>query len=93
MVKISLLRGGKAVKIETHSLAGDRNFAWVENYNFHPLTEDQSNFDDRDNAEFLEDEGQLKHDFAIQLDDFTEFGVNQQDVVTYLYRNYCLKGL
>lgn len=75
-----------------HSLSGDRDFAWVENYNFHPLTPDQKNFDDRDNADFLTEEGQLKYDLAIQLDDFTEFGVNQQDVVSYkqinIFSNY-----
>ena len=81
IVKMSMLRGGKAVKFETHSLSGDKNFSWVENYNFHPLTEDQKNFDDRDAADFLTEEGQLKHDFACQLDDYTEFGVNQQDIV------------
>lgn len=79
---MSMLRGGKAVKIETHSLSGDRNFAWVENYNFHPLTKDQRAFDDRDNSEFLKEEGQLTYDLATQLDDFTEFGVNQQDIVS-----------
>jgi len=83
IVKMSLLRGGKAVKFETHSLSGDRNFSWVENYNFHPLNEDQKNFADRDNADFLSEEGQLKHDLACQLDDYTEYGVNQQDIVVY----------
>jgi len=87
IVKMSLLRGGKAVKVETHSLSGDRMFSWVENYNFHPLTEDQSNFDDRDKADMLTEEGQLKYDFATQLDDFTEYGVNQQDIVIYFLKN------
>jgi len=86
IVKMSMLRGGKAVKVETHSLSGDRNFAWVENYNFQPLTEDQKNFDDRDQAEFLTEEGQLKYDLATQLDNFTEFAVNQQDVVIYFLK-------
>jgi hypothetical protein len=83
---MSLLRGGKAVKFELHSLSGDRNFAWVENYNFHPLTEDQNNFDDRDGADFMADEGQLKYDLACQLDDFTEYSVNQQDIVIYFLK-------
>jgi len=86
IVKMSLLRGGKAVKFELHSLSGDRNFSWVENYNFHPLTEDQTNFDDRDNADFLAEEGQLKYDLATQLDDFTEYSVNQQDIVVYFLK-------
>jgi len=83
---MSLLRGGKAVKVETHSLAADRMFSWVENYNFHPLTEAQDNFDDRDNADFLLEDGQLKHDLAVQLDDFTEWGVNQQDIVIHFLK-------
>jgi len=84
--KIFLLRGGKAVKVEAHSLSGDRDFAWVENYNFHPLTQDQKAFDDRDNADFLTEEGQLKYDLAVQLDDFTEFGVNQQDITLHFLK-------
>lgn len=40
IVNMHLLRTGKAVKVETHTLAGDRNFAWTENYQFHPLTQD-----------------------------------------------------
>lgn len=78
-----LLRGGKAVKFETHTLASDRNHQWVENYNFNPLTADQKNFDDRDEADFLETEGQLKYDLACQLDNYTEYGVTQQDVVSF----------
>ena len=81
IVKMNLIRGGKFVKVETHTLAGDVNFSWIENYNFHPLTIDQKNFDDRDNANFLEEEGQLKYDLACQLDNFMEFAVNQNDQV------------
>jgi len=40
IVKMHLVRGGKFVKFETHTLSSDINFAWTENYNFHPLTED-----------------------------------------------------
>lgn len=83
IVKMHLIRGGKFIKFETHTLAGDVNFAWVENYQFHPLTQDKQNFADRDDADFLTEEGQLKHDLAVQLDNFTEFSVNQQDVTVY----------
>lgn len=69
------------MKFETHTLASDRNMTWVENYNFNPLTADQKNFDDRDEADFLETEGQLKYDLACQLDNYTEYGVTQQDMV------------
>lgn len=36
--KMSLLRGGKVVKIETNTLANDWNTSWVETYQFKPLT-------------------------------------------------------
>jgi len=83
IVTMHLLRGGKFVKFETHTLTGDRNFNWAENYNFHPLTQDMSQFDDRDNADFLTEEGQLKYDLAVQLDDYTEYAVNTQDVTIF----------
>eukprot|EP01016_Furgasonia_blochmanni_P003035 TRINITY_DN1118_c0_g1_i8.p3 TRINITY_DN1118_c0_g1~~TRINITY_DN1118_c0_g1_i8.p3 ORF type:complete len:125 (-),score=29.42 TRINITY_DN1118_c0_g1_i8:196-570(-) len=81
-----LLRGGKAVKIETQSLSGDRFTSWVENFNFHPLQEDQKYFDDKDNAEFLSDEGQLKYELATQLDNLTEMSVTSQDIIIYFMK-------
>eukprot|EP01017_Pseudomicrothorax_dubius_P000193 TRINITY_DN0_c1327_g1_i1.p2 TRINITY_DN0_c1327_g1~~TRINITY_DN0_c1327_g1_i1.p2 ORF type:complete len:134 (-),score=40.54 TRINITY_DN0_c1327_g1_i1:65-466(-) len=83
--RMYLLRGGKSVRIETTTLAGDRNTSWVENFNFHPLTQDQKFFDNRDDAEFLNEEGQLKHELACQLDDLTEFGVNTNDAIIYFH--------
>ncbi len=79
--KLSLLRGGKVLKVERQSLAGDRYCDWVETMYSHPLTQDLINFDDRDNANFLEEEGQLKYDLAVQLDHFQEMGVTSQDTV------------
>eukprot|EP01016_Furgasonia_blochmanni_P003032 TRINITY_DN1118_c0_g1_i4.p2 TRINITY_DN1118_c0_g1~~TRINITY_DN1118_c0_g1_i4.p2 ORF type:complete len:256 (-),score=20.96 TRINITY_DN1118_c0_g1_i4:196-963(-) len=84
--RMYLLRGGKAVKIETQSLSGDRFTSWVENFNFHPLQEDQKYFDDKDNAEFLSDEGQLKYELATQLDNLTEMSVTSQDIIIYFMK-------
>lgn len=69
------------MKVETQSLAGDRFYNWVETMYLHPLTEDLKNFDNRDEAEFLETEGQLKYPLAVQIDHFQEMGVTTQDVV------------
>ncbi len=77
--RISLLRGGKVLKVEMSNLAGDPSTAWVETKMFHPLTADKQHFDDRDNAEFLTEEGQLKYALTCQLEHFTEKGVTQQD--------------
>ena len=41
-----------------------------------PLTEDKMRFDDRDNADFLTEEGQLKYDLSIEADEFKVWGVN-----------------
>jgi len=37
---MSLLRGGKVLKIETNSLSGDRFVSWVETYQLNVLTKD-----------------------------------------------------
>lgn len=79
--RLSLLRGGKVAKIETSTLAGDRFTSWVETYQFRPLTSDQKNFDDRDNADFLQTEGQLKYELAVQCDHLQEMGTTSQDIV------------
>jgi hypothetical protein len=75
------LRGGKVAKIETSTVGGDRFTSWVENYQFHPLTADQRNFDHRDDADFLGSEGQLKHELAVQCDHLVEMGTTSQDIV------------
>lgn len=75
------MRGGRVLKVETQSLSGDRFVNWVETMFCNPLTEDFKNFDDRDDADFLKPEGQLKYTLGVQLDHFQEMGVNAQDVV------------
>jgi hypothetical protein len=74
--KLFLLRGGRVLKIETMSMSGDRFTSWFETYNSRPLTADEKHFDDRDEADFLLEEGQLKHNLAIQVDDMKEYGTN-----------------
>jgi hypothetical protein len=77
--RLWLLRGGKVLKVEMSSVGGDRFTAWVETKMFHPLTKDNQRFDDRNEAEFLTEEGQLKYELTCQLDHFTQMGVTQQD--------------
>lgn len=68
------------------TVAGDKITAWVETRMFHPLTQDARHFDDRDEAEFLNEEGQLKYKLTTQLDHFTEKGVTQQDELLYFMK-------
>lgn len=41
-----------------------------------PLTEDKMRFDHRDNADFLTEEGQLRYDLNVEVEEFKYFGVN-----------------
>ena len=66
--KMSLLRGGKVVKLEGRTIYGDIHYAWVHTKEFRPITEDFKNFDDRDNAEFLDEKGDLKYELAVECD-------------------------
>lgn len=77
--KMWLLRGGKYVKLERTTLAGDTYTDWAEIRYFKPLTEDFRNYDDKDNSEFLTEQGQLKYELATELDHFMHMGTNAQD--------------
>lgn len=82
--KLFLLRGGRVLKAETMSMSGDRFTYWFETFQCKPLTPDERHFADRDEADFLHEEGQLKHNLAVQLDDMKEWGTNSNV-------NQCLK--
>ncbi len=75
------MRGGRVLKVETQTLSGDRYVNWVETMMCNPLSEDFKSFADRDDADFLKEEGQLKYNLGVQLEHFQEMGVNSQDVV------------
>ena len=45
---------------------------------FNPLTKDARNYDDRDEADFLDEEGQLKYELVCELDEYMQQGVNYQ---------------
>lgn len=75
-MKLFLLRGGRVLKVEAQNVGADRFTYWLENYLVRPLTEDKLRFDDRDNAEFLTNEGQFKYDLTVQVEEFKFFGVN-----------------
>jgi len=66
--KLFLLRGGRVLKVESQSLGNYRYIYWAENQFLRPLTENKLNFDDRDNANFLTEEGQLKYDLNVEAE-------------------------
>jgi hypothetical protein len=84
--KMSLLRGGRYVKFERTTMAGDLLTNWVEVRHFHPLTEDFKDFDDRDESDFLNERGQLKYELACELEQFKQWSANDQDVDVFFMK-------
>jgi uncharacterized membrane protein YecN with MAPEG domain len=73
--RLSLLRGGKVLKFESSTIYGDRQTSWVHTKQMRPLTEDFMNFDDRDEAEFLDEKGDLKYELGIEADQYVFQGL------------------
>ena len=87
--KIFLLRGGRVCKVESNTLGNMRYIYWIENMFCKPLTQDRLNFDDRDNAEFLNTEGQLKYRLSVELLEFKVWGVNTNVTLMRFRTNSC----
>ena len=74
--RLWLLRGGRVLKIESNNLGSTNYTYWLESHLCRPLTEDKMHFDDRDDADFLSEEGALKYDLNVEVEEFKFFGVN-----------------
>ncbi len=59
---------------------GDTFTEWAEIQFIHPITQDLKNFDDRDKAEFLTPEGQLRYELAIELDHYKMKSMNMNNI-------------
>ena len=77
--KLSLLRGGKVLKVETSTIYADKKVCWVHTEEMRPIIKDFTKFDDRDTADFLDEEGQLKYELATEADDFVINGMNNEN--------------
>ena len=61
--RLSLLRGGKYVRITTQNVMGDKFYSWANLCEFNLLTEDYARFADPVEEEnFLNKQGQLKYE-------------------------------
>ncbi len=77
-----LLRGGKYVRIRTQNPLGDIFYSWANICEFHLLTEDKEDFAQSIEEEsFLNKDGQLKYEVHVQLDNYVEHAVLQQDEI------------
>jgi hypothetical protein len=74
-----LLRGGKFLKLERNSLAGDAFTNWIEIRHVQPLSKDFREFEGEE-ANFLTEEGQLKYELGVECEQFRQWGVNNQDI-------------
>jgi hypothetical protein len=77
--RLSLLRGGKVVKLESRTIYGDTHTSWVHTKEFRPITKDLLNFDDRDEAEFLDENGDLKYELGVEADNYVFQGLTYQN--------------
>ena len=84
--RMSLLRGGKYVKFERMTMGSDFLTNWGEISEFKLITKDFRNFDDKENAEFLNEEGQLKYELAVQLENFVQGGLNNSDACIFFIK-------
>lgn len=80
-----LLRGGRFIKFERSTLAGDQLTNWVEIRHFRPLSENFKEFED-DEADFLTEEGQLKYELGTELEHFRQHGVNYNDTNVFFMK-------
>lgn len=64
-MRLYLLRGGRVLKVEAQNIGADKFIYWLENHLVRPLTQDKMHFDDRNQADFLTEEGQLKYDLDV----------------------------
>jgi hypothetical protein len=70
---------------------GNERFTfWFENVFCRPLTEDKLRFDNRDEADFLTEEGQLRYDLNMEVEQFKFFGINTNVKLSHYVRiNKC----
>ena len=84
--KMWLLRGGKYIKVERTTVAGDTLVDWAEIRFVNPLTEDLRNYDDHENAEFLDESGQLKYELGLELEHMMIMGTTVQDLSLFFMK-------
>lgn len=98
--QIYLLRGGKYARCVLNEYYGEQTNVWITLKELHLLNREQDKFDDT--YEFLNSEGQLNHEVAVEVDYFNYFGVpHNNDTIFFMKEGkvhqpelfeQCLKG-
>lgn len=81
--QLKMLRGGKVLKVVREDIFGDTFTEWCEVQYVKPIAENFLEFDDRDNAQFLNQEGQLNYKLAIELENYKVKSRNVQNQNLY----------
>ena len=84
--RMYLLRGGRYVKFERNSIAGDQFTNWGEVREFQPLTQDFRDFADPQTTEFLNKEGQLNYELGVECENFRQYSITEQDVAIFFMK-------
>jgi hypothetical protein len=82
--KIYLMRGGKYCRVVCNLITGQQTITWITIKDMHLLSKDGKRFDDT--YEFLNKEGQLKHELPIEMDYFAYKGTPHNNEVIYLMK-------
>ena len=84
--KIYLMRGGKYCRIVLNEYYGEQHNTWITIKDMHLLNKTQDRIDVAHDHEFLDTEGQMQHETAVQMDFFTYWGVPLNDEVIYFMK-------
>ena len=83
--KVMLLKGGKILIVERSAMDGTKYRDFVEIAKLRPISEDLTQFDDQDKADFLDSEGQLKYMLAMEGKDYILRGYSiERQVIKFL---------
>ena len=84
--RLSLLRGGKVLKVEHSNIVGNRWKTWIFIDEIHLVSEDkqvllpEKGIDEK----VVDENGELEHETHFQVENFVDVGRNTQDVILSL---------
>ena len=79
--KIYLMRGGKYCRVVLNEYYGEQHNTWITITDLHLMNREQDRL--TDDHEFLDSEGKMLHETAVQMDYFTYCGSPMNNEVIY----------
>ena len=81
-----LLRGGRVVRFERSGISGNQFSNWVHSKDFQLISEDFRDFEDNDEADFLDEKGQLRYELGAEFKYFYELGYAENDMNVFFMK-------